>query len=147
MVGLVTANTPPSFGPQGPLPKTKPLPPVTNDTVYDVALGTKTIPTSSLALRLWQDGLLDWDERVIEFVPTLQGEFADQVTIRDLMEQTVYFPQSLARLKNVSAEELHDFIAHSLVAGPPGEVYQYNNTSSILLGWILEQKVGNPCRS
>ncbi len=140
VVALVKPESPSEFWTTGQLSSEPESPTVTPDTVFDIASITKTLPTASLALKLWELNQLAWDEPVIEYVPTLQGEFAGLVTIRDLMEQTVYFPQSLARLKNVSASELHDFVSHSLVAGPPGDLYQYNNTASILLGWIIEKK-------
>lgn len=114
-------------------------PKVTPHTVYDVASVTKTLPTASLALLLWQEGKLQLEAPVTTFFPTLQGEAIADLKVRHLLEQTVFFPQSLARLKNLSPEELRDSVLHSSVAGIPGQVYQYNNTSSILLGWIIEQ--------
>ncbi len=112
--------------------------PVRENTMYDVASITKSIPTSSLALKLWEMGKLDLDEPIIHFFPHIQGEHAAKVTIRHLLHNTAYFPQRLSRLKNLSPEELHDFLVHVPVVGPPGEVFSYSNTSSILLTWIMK---------
>jgi len=116
--------------------------PVKANTIYDVASITKSIPTSSVALKLWEQGRLDLEESIIKYLPHIQGEHAAKVTIADLLQNTVLFPQQLSRLKNLSAQELHDAITHSQVIGLPREVFAYSNTNSILLTWIIKEITG-----
>lgn len=118
------------------------LTPVSQSTVYDVASISKSIPTSCAALKLWEQGRLDLDEPLITFFPKVQGEYAARATITDLLQNTVLFPQQLSRLKNLSAQELHDVLTHSQIIGHPGEIFAYSNTNSILLTWILTQITG-----
>jgi CubicO group peptidase (beta-lactamase class C family) len=116
--------------------------PVTANTLYDVASITKSIPTSCVALKLWEQEKLDLDEPIVKYFPHIQGGHAAKVTITDLLQNTVLFPQQLSRLKNLSAQELHDVLTHSQVVGQPGEIFAYSNTNSILLTWIIKEITG-----
>lgn len=106
---------------------------VREDTVYDLASITKSIPVAMLALEL-----LAIDERVATYVPELERHF--DATIRDLLLYRVRGPQ-LSVLARKSADEI---IAHVLRRGfdaPPGRS-EYTNLPAFLLGLILERETG-----
>ena len=66
-------------------------PTVTGRTVYDVASLTKSIPTSSIILKLVEEGRLSLDDQAIEYMPELQNDYRDQILIRHLLTYTVIF--------------------------------------------------------
>jgi CubicO group peptidase (beta-lactamase class C family) len=115
---------------------------VSENTIYDCASVTKSIPTASLAWKLHEEGIVDFDEKIIDFFPHVHGLHAHRVTIQHLLDYTVVFPHRLSRMKALSAQEMRDVLEHSNIDGPPGEYFAYSNTASILLGWILELKRG-----
>src|SRR5262245_5787984 len=60
-------------------------PPVRPDTIYDLASLTKLIVTTSLAMRLVEDGRLDLDAPVAHTLPEFDGPGKVAVTARHLL--------------------------------------------------------------
>ncbi|BCW98143.1 MAG: hypothetical protein KatS3mg024_0970 [Armatimonadota bacterium] len=63
-------------------------PPVTLDTVYDLASVTKVVGTSTAAMLLLEDGRLRLDDRVADFIPGFGTAGKDTVTVQDLLTHT-----------------------------------------------------------
>ncbi len=59
--------------------------PVTIETLYDLASLTKVVATTTLAMTLVDDGRLDLDKRVADFLPRFQGAGKEKVTVRHLL--------------------------------------------------------------
>jgi len=113
-------------------------PQVTPATQYDVASITKSIPTSSLALVLAEQGRLDLDQLVRFYLPDYSGDYPDQLTVRHLVEFSAPFSLTLSTLKNKPAEDIIDAILAAPLSAPPGSKRVYANTTSILLTLIIE---------
>lgn len=114
-------------------------PTVTSDTIYDVASLTKTLPTSTLALLLWQQGVLDWEQPVADFFPQIGRSYAKRFRVKHLLQQTVSYQHgSLSSHKNLPASQIKKLITSDPLNQLPGVEYCYTNSSSILLGWIIE---------
>ncbi|HSX02574.1 MAG TPA: serine hydrolase domain-containing protein [Candidatus Saccharimonadia bacterium] len=119
---------------------------VTAETVYDVASITKSIPTSTLALCLIDEGRLGLDDRVIKYVPELQNEYRDQLLVRHLLTYTAVWdvPGGLSAVARSGAEAVRQALLTAPLLAPPGQRYFYTNPPAILLGWIIERICGRP---
>ncbi|GIW61295.1 MAG: serine hydrolase [Patescibacteria group bacterium] len=112
---------------------------VTEKTVYDIASITKVIPTSLLALKLLEEGKITLETKVQNILPEIKNNYQDKITLHHLLTQTLDFNLRLSTLKNLSPQELLSKIFHAQLRFPPGESYAYNNTTSILLGLVIER--------
>lgn len=115
-----------------------------NDSIFDIASLTKAIPTSSLALKLIEEGKLNIDDKAISFVPELQNSERENVLIRHLLTHTIDWGFRLSELKNNPPAEIMSALFSSEFKSPPGSKYFYSNATSILLGIIIERIYGEP---
>ncbi len=113
---------------------------VREDTIYDVASITKSIPTASLALTFIAEGKLSLSGLVREHLPELQNDH--DATIEDLLRYRVHGPR-MAHLKYETFEEIRTHIFENGFSGPPGDS-AYTNLPAFLLGIILERVGGDP---
>lgn len=112
------------------------------DSIFDVASITKTIPTSLLALHFLEKGLLHMDNHVSNSIPEFTGHWKDEVTIRHLLTQTVDFGLTLSSLKHTSGDNILRSILTCDLQNKPGTSYAYTNSTSIVLGIVLERISG-----
>jgi CubicO group peptidase (beta-lactamase class C family) len=122
---------------------------VGEETIYDVASITKSIPTASLALLLHDQKLFSVDEPVKKFLSEFRH---DTVTIRHLLTQTLVIgyngePLRLSIQKNKDAEEILSLIYHADLLASPGEAFAYTNAASILLGKVIEKVIATPLKT
>ncbi|MDG5815250.1 serine hydrolase [Chitinispirillales bacterium ANBcel5] len=117
-------------------------PEMTADSVFDCASITKAIPTSSLALKMVDQGLISLDEQMIKFIPEYRGNYRDQITIAHLLTQTLNSDLRLSALKNSTAQQILDAIFSQHLKTPPGKSFCYTNSTSILLGIVVERVWG-----
>ncbi len=118
---------------------------VIQDTIYDMASITKSIPTGSLALQLLDQGALKVDDQLITYVPEFRNSQREKVLIKHLLTYSLpgFGPEfSLAALKDKKAEEVLEIILTSDFEGDPGTVFKYTNTPALLLGLALERITG-----
>src|SRR3989344_2761710 len=114
--------------------------PVLENTIYDVASITKSIPTASLALHYIDSGRLALTDKLIDYVPEFRNSDRESVTIKHLLTYTLG-GYAFSALKNKTPDELfetimtHDFTVH------PGSGFLYSNVPAFLLGLVAE-KVG-----
>ena len=111
---------------------------VTENTVYDVASVTKSIPTASLALMLSAEGKLKLAESVRTFLPELHNDH--NATIEDLLRYRVVGPQ-MSSLAGKTPEEITAHVFENGFASPPGEG-RYTNLPAFLLGMVVEADGG-----
>ncbi|MCX7726138.1 MAG: beta-lactamase family protein [Chitinispirillaceae bacterium] len=117
---------------------------VNEESIYDVASVTKTIPTSSLALKLIEEKLISFDNLLIDIIPEYKGNYREEINIYHLLSHSLDFGFALSSLKNKSPNEIIDFILNANLCSPPGSNFSYSNTTSILLGMVLERVTGLP---
>ena len=120
-------------------------PPVTVDTIYDVASLTKVIATTTMAMMLVDEGRLDLDAPVVDFLPLFAGPGKEKVTIRHLLTHSsgVDWWAPLYEDLEGPAEYLARIQAMDLVY-EPGSKSVYSDLGLILLGEILERVSGRP---
>lgn len=125
--------------------------PMELDTLFDVASLTKPLVTAMLAVVAIEDGALDLDAPVAEYVPAFSGEGREAATIRDLLTHSTGlppwkdFPDNPPTAAEDRASRLEAAVADICrlpLDNPPGEVFAYSDLGFILLGSILEGLAG-----
>lgn len=123
-------------------------PVVTEDTQYDVASITKSIPTGSLALQLIDEGRLSLDDKLIDFVPEFNNSDREDVCIKHLLTYTLDgygFASSLDDGRGLAAYQegagdalLNLLLTHNFERRP-GTIFKYTNIPAALLGLVVEK--------
>jgi CubicO group peptidase (beta-lactamase class C family) len=137
VVGLVRENGDRFILPLGRLTYDTDAPDVRDDSIYDVASLTKSIPTASLALSLIEARKLRLDVPVSAYVPELRNDRG--AIIEDLLRYRVGGVR-LSTLKDKTADAL---LASALESGLEwrGEP-RYTNLPALLLGLVVERVDG-----
>ena len=135
VIGTVRKSGEREIFPFGHLTYEPDSPRVTEDTVYDLASVTKSIPVASLALMFIAEGELRLSDAVTNYVPELRNDHG--ATIEDLLRYRVRGPQ-LSTLRYKTYEEIRTHVFERGFDGPPGDEY-YTNLPAFLLGIILER--------
>jgi CubicO group peptidase (beta-lactamase class C family) len=114
-------------------------PAVTDETVYDLASITKSIPTATLALQHIDERALSLESRLIEFVPEYRGEYRDEILIKHLLTYTL---DGLQMSALTSVEDIDRAVFNLHPAHPPGAHFAYTNLPAYLLGLVVERRGG-----
>ncbi len=112
--------------------------PVREDTVYDVASVTKSVPVSSLILKLAAEETITLQDMVRTWIPELQNDHA--ATIEDLLKYRVH-GEPMSLIAHLAPKEIQKHILQTGFADLPGESH-YSNLPAFLLGIILERAGG-----
>lgn len=110
------------------------------DTIYDLASITKSIPVASLILKLASEGILDLTDLVRKWIPELQNDHA--ATVEDLLKYRVY-GEPMSLIAHLSLREIRQHIFSTGFSELPGESH-YSNLPAYLLGIIVERAGGKP---
>ncbi len=118
---------------------------VSAESVYDLASLTKVVATTTMAMILVDQGLLDLDSPVQDFLPRFQGPGKEAVTVRQLLTHSSgidWWAPLYEELKGQAAyvEKIQDMD----LAYEPGSKSLYSDLGEILLGEILERVAGEP---
>ncbi|GGE22427.1 serine hydrolase domain-containing protein [Psychroflexus salis] len=109
----------------------------------------KSITTLLLGKAI-EDGFIEsLDQKVIDFFPELQGEYADQVTVGDLASmasglnwnENYYSPFSITAQAYYD-ENIRDLILGLSVNEQPGQSFNYLSGNTQLLGMVIEKAIG-----
>lgn len=119
-------------------------PPVRRDSIFDVASITKSIPTSSLALKLIEEDRLHLEDKVIRYIPELNNSDKDEITIFHLLTQTLDYNFRLSQQKDKSPDEILTMIFSTEFKAKPGTTFYYSNATSILLGLVISRIYDQP---
>lgn len=117
-------------------------PVMNDDTMFDVASITKSIPTATLALMAVERDLTSFDGRITDWVPEFRVKNSRKVTLMHLLTHTLDFGYSLSSLKRHTPERVLDAIFQRDMRSFPGSVFSYCNATSILLGIFVERVLG-----
>jgi CubicO group peptidase (beta-lactamase class C family) len=120
-------------------------PPVEVESIFDLASLTKVVATTTMAMVLYERGLLDLEMPVLGTLPEFRGEDARRsgITFRQLLAHSSGLPAyERLFLRSESKEELlHEAFAVPLKS-EPGARAEYSDVGFILLGAALEQIAG-----
>ncbi|MDR3011759.1 MAG: beta-lactamase family protein [Chitinispirillales bacterium] len=111
---------------------------VTENSIFDCASITKSIPVSALALWMIDRGMMGINDRLIDYVPEYRGAFRSDIRVKHLLTHTLDFDFRLSEHKDFPPEKLLDSILDVKMKSLPGEKFCYANATSILLGMVLE---------
>ncbi|MCK2242740.1 MULTISPECIES: serine hydrolase [unclassified Crossiella] len=115
----------------------------TTDAVFQIGSITK-LWTATLVMQLVDEGLLELDRPVREYLPELvlaEEAVAAAVTTRQLLDHTAGFAGDLFRDTGSGADAIEKFVATLGDAGqlfPAGEQFSYNNAGYVVLGRLVE---------
>jgi serine-type D-Ala-D-Ala carboxypeptidase len=122
-------------------------PEATTDTIFDLASVTKVVATTSMAMILYERGLLDLDAPVAAIVPEFAGSDARRcdVTVRMLLAHSSGLP-AYEKLF-VHAKTRDELLATAFatpLAADPGARAVYSDIGFIILGVALERIADEP---
>jgi CubicO group peptidase (beta-lactamase class C family) len=110
-----------------------------NDTVFDLASLTKVIATTSLAMRLVDDGRIRLTDPIKRWLPEWRGKDREDVTVRALLSHSSGLTAWLPFYRDYSGRrDFQDAICSLPLEYPPDSQSVYGDLGFILLGFILE---------
>jgi CubicO group peptidase (beta-lactamase class C family) len=122
-------------------------PATTRHTIFDLASLTKVIVTTSLAMRLVEEGRISLDEAVAGRIPEWKGQDRESVTIRDLLAHAAGLTAWLPLFRDYTGRrEYQHAIATLPLEYVPRTQSIYSDLGFILLGFILEDAGGRSFR-
>jgi len=142
VVGIVTSSGQRAILPFGHFTNDPLSRSVCEDSLFDVASITKSIPTSSLMLKLLEDGSIGLDDHVIDILPEIRNEYRERILMRHLLTHTLNFGIRMSAYKDLPPLELLDAIYGAKLTAAPGESFYYTNATSILMGIVVERVYG-----
>ncbi len=119
---------------------------VTDSSIYDLASLTKVVATTSAALLLVQDGLLQLDAPVQQYLPEWSGSIEkDRVTTRQLLTHTAGLPPFLPLWQAARGKDAYFTRLSALTLDyVPGSRMVYSDLGLMLAGFIVERLSGQP---
>lgn len=117
---------------------------VKDDTVYDVASVTKSIPTSCLLLSLADKGIVKLEDPLVNYLPKFDNSPGkDKILIKHLLAYTVDIDApAMSSLRNISPDEIVNTISKARLKSPPGTKFVYTNSTALLIGLLLRELTG-----
>jgi CubicO group peptidase (beta-lactamase class C family) len=125
----------------GTLDKRRGFGDVTDSTIYDLASVTKVIATTTAAMMLVDEGLLDLDAPVSKYLPEWgTSEAKQKVTVRNLLLHNAGLPAYSPLWRELRGrEQYRRRITAMSLEREPGTRTIYSDFGPILLGFIIEQ--------
>ncbi|MDI6780276.1 MAG: glycoside hydrolase family 3 N-terminal domain-containing protein [Bacteroidota bacterium] len=116
---------------------------ITDSTLYDIASLTKVVGTTSAIMKLYDEGKINLDEKVVTYVPEFGNSGKDKITVRNLLLHNSGLPawQKFYLTCNTSSEVL-DSIYNSKLIYKTGDSTVYSDFGFIILGKIIERITG-----
>jgi len=120
------------------------------DSTFAVASITKSF-TATLVLSQVELGRIDLDATIRDYLPAFNAAYADDVTVRQLLENRSGIPHYVDIpgwfepdvVSGFTSETFLEEIAELELRFEPGEDYYYSNANYYLLGLILDAATGN----
>jgi CubicO group peptidase (beta-lactamase class C family) len=121
--------------------------PIEAESIFDLASLTKVVATTTMAMILYERGLLDLEVPVVGVLPEFQSQDSRrrEITFRQLMAHSSGLPayERLFRRAESKDELLHEAFSVPLKHSP-GARAEYSDVGFILLGVALERIGGDP---
>jgi len=113
------------------------------NSIYDLASLTKVIGTTTAIMVLFDQGKIDLDAPVSQYLPSFTGGMKDQVTVRHLLTHRAGLPagRELWRIASTPAEA-REAVLNSPIQCTPGVCYEYSDLGADLLGFVAEAAAG-----
>ncbi len=113
------------------------------ETIYDLASLTKVVGTTTAIMLLYDEGRIELDKPVREYLPEFSGGDKDSVTIRELLEHRSGLPadRDIWKMAHNPIEARAVVLDVPLVCHP-GDCYVYSDLGAIVLGLVVERVTG-----
>jgi len=116
---------------------------VQQDTIFDVASLTKSVVTASLGLSLVERGELNFEDKLIEYLPEFNNSDRENVLIKHLFTYTIGgYGMGKLTVHDKSPEKLVEYVLTHDFEERPGTVFRYSNVPAFLLGLAIERITG-----
>jgi len=118
--------------------------PMTDDTIFDMASVSKPVGTATSILILWDQGKIDFEDKVGKYLPEFGVNGKEDVRLKHLLTHTSGLPAytNAAELKNQYGERCPDKVIEKICSfeamNEPGETYRYSCLGYITLAKIVE---------
>jgi uncharacterized protein YbbC (DUF1343 family) len=118
-------------------------PEVTTETIYDLASVTKVVATTTAAMLLVDEGALDLDKKLQDFLSGFTGENKEKVTVRDLLTHSSGLTSGGALYKEAKGwDEFVRRIQAMDLEYEPGTKSVYSDYGMILMGEVVQRVAG-----
>jgi CubicO group peptidase (beta-lactamase class C family) len=108
------------------------------EAIFDLASLTKPIATATAVLQLWEQGTLDLDRSVADYLPAFGSSGKHAVTIRHLLTHTSGLPAWIRLYLHVRTPgEALQYICALSPNSPPGSRVEYSDLGFIVLGELV----------
>lgn len=118
--------------------------PLANDsTIYDMASLTKVVATTTAAMLMEEDGMLDIERPVVSYLPEFNDPEKAPITLRMLLTHTSGMKQYQFLYREIKGRQayLQRINAKPLVH-KPGETYDYSDWNMMVLQQVIERVSG-----
>jgi beta-N-acetylhexosaminidase len=116
---------------------------VATDSIYDLASLTKVIATTTMAMILVDEGKLDLDKAVVDYLPGFVGKGKERVTVRQLLSHSGGLEWWAPLHQELRSQKAYvERIQAMDLVYEPGTQSKYTDLGVILLGEILERVAG-----
>ena len=120
-------------------------PAVTDSTMFDLASLTKVVATTTAAMILEEEGLLELDRPVREYLPELNAPDKERITVKHLLAHNGGFISGSALWRDPRGPTAYlSIINERPLAYQPGDSSIYSDWDLILTGMIVERITGGP---
>ncbi|KQQ86535.1 hypothetical protein ASF77_19715 [Massilia sp. Leaf139] len=114
--------------------------PVTTATVFDAASLSKVLATAPSILLLHEDGKLDLDAKLVDYLPECAGGGKEAITIRQLLTHTSGLAAGLPRKPAWEGREAaHARACAQKLTHVPGSYFRYSDINYLLLGELVRK--------
>jgi CubicO group peptidase (beta-lactamase class C family) len=110
--------------------------PMTEDLLFDAASLTKVVATTTLVLRLWEDGKIDLDAPLHDYLPKFENQ---TITLRHLLTHTSDIKTWIPNRDQLNQQELISAYLKLQPGEELGQTVKYTDAGTILLGLMLEE--------
>jgi serine-type D-Ala-D-Ala carboxypeptidase len=115
---------------------------VTTDTLFDLESMTKVLATSTAALILVQQGAIQLDDSVADYLPDFAANGKADISIRDMLRFSAGLPIDNQFLDNPDDEAVWQLMAETPLEYEPGAQVLYSDLTYRLLGRLIEAVTG-----
>ena len=119
--------------------------PMTLDTVFDMASLTKPVATATSVMRLIQQGKVDPQAPVSDYLPEFANEGKESITVAELLLHVGgLIPDNALRDYHDGLEKSWERICALKPIASPGEKFAYTDVGFIVLGKLVQRVSGKP---
>jgi serine-type D-Ala-D-Ala carboxypeptidase len=114
-----------------------------DETLYDLASLTKVVGTATAAMILYDEGRLDLNAPVRQYLPEFSGGAKDFVTVRQILTHHSGLPAGKQLWRSaISPSDARQIVLGSELICEPGRCFVYSDLGADVMGWIVEAIAG-----